>query len=284
MPDAKTLLKNFKNLKTLPHIGLQLTALLSDDNTTIHQIEELIRLDPTLILRLLRLVNSPYYGLREKVTSISQAIVFIGMKNLRNMVVVEALRDIYKNSVENQIFSRTKLWMHCAVVSISSQMISERVFNKKGEDAFLCGILHDIGMIVEDQIVPNMFIKVCESYNPKLMNIIDVEKEIIGTDHAAVGNILAIDWKLPVVVQDGIKNHHKVTQSLNPESIEGIIQISEYLSAKLNYTAIKAQSVTLSPPLVVHMGKSISEYKTIMKDLPDEIKKAKDIYQFEQDA
>jgi HD-like signal output (HDOD) protein len=75
-------------------------------------------MDPSLVVRLLRVVNSPYYGLRQKVDDIDRAVVFVGMKNLHNLVVVEALKDVFMESPHEDIFSRKMLWLHCAAVSI----------------------------------------------------------------------------------------------------------------------------------------------------------------------
>jgi len=146
MPTAKGLLNKFSTAKTLPHIAIKLTKLISDENSTMQDFEKMIKMDPTLVLRLLRGANSPYYGLRQKVNSISRAVVVIGIYNLRNMIVTEGLKEIFKDINNKNAFSRNRLWLHCSAVSICSQMVMERIFGLNGEDAFLCGILHDIGI------------------------------------------------------------------------------------------------------------------------------------------
>ncbi|MFX0203308.1 MAG: HDOD domain-containing protein [Candidatus Hodarchaeota archaeon] len=281
MPTAQMLLNKFNNVKTLPHVAIRLSKLISDENSTIQQFEEIIRLDPTLVLRLLRLVNSSYYGLCQKVESISKAVVFIGTKNLRNMVVVEALKDIFKEREKNDTFSRTKLWLHCAAVSICARMISERIFEQKGEDAFLAGTLHDIGMIVENQVVQDLFLQVCEAYKNREKPLIQYEKEVIGTHHSSVGYLLAREWKLPFAVQEAIKNHHSILNDISPSSITGIIQIADYIISKLNYPAILGMEETLSPFLENHMEEMMGEYKTLIRDLPEEMEKAKDLYEIQ---
>ena len=197
MATAQALLRNFNNLQTLPHVEIRLSKLISDENSTMREFEEVIRLDPTLVLRLLRLVNSSYYGLRQKINSISRAVVFVGMKNLRNMVVTEALKGIMRNTSRKEVVSRNEMWLHSATVGICGQMISERLFERKGEDAFLCGILHDIGMIIEDQVVTDLFAKACKAYDPETKPITEYEREIIGTDHCELGYLLAKAWRLP---------------------------------------------------------------------------------------
>ena len=88
MTRAEELLKKFNDMKTLPHIGIRLSQMISNENTTMHEFEKVIKMDPTLVLRLLRIANSSYYSSRRKVESISEALVLVGMNNLRNMVVL----------------------------------------------------------------------------------------------------------------------------------------------------------------------------------------------------
>jgi putative nucleotidyltransferase with HDIG domain len=240
--------------------------------------EKIIKMDPTLVLRILRGANSPYYGLRQKVNSISRAVVIIGINNLRNMIVTEGLRDIFKGKNSKNAFSRNRLWLHCVAVSICSQMIMERIFGLNGEDAFLCGILHDIGMIVEDQTAPDLFYRVCNTYDENSKLITDYEKEIIGTDHCEIGHLLAKDWQLPVDVQEGIQHHHKTMDHVSPSSLTGVIQLAEYIASQLDYTAISGMKAKLSLPLADHIRNNVKEYKALVRDLPNEMSKAKDLY------
>ncbi len=279
MPTAKGLLNKFTTTKTLPHITMKLTRLISDENSTMQDFEKMIKMDPTLVLRVLRGANSPYYGLRHKVNSISRALVVIGINNLRNMIVTAGLKELFKDKDRKNAFSRNGLWLHCAAVSICSQMIMERIFGLNGEDAYLCGILHDIGMIVEDQTAPDLFSKVCNSFDENSKLITDYEKDIIGTDHCEIGHLLAKDWQLSIEVQESIQNHHKTLDHVTPSSLTGVIQLSEYIVSQLNYTAIPGISSTLSLPLANHIRDNVKEYKALVRDLPNEMSKAKDLYE-----
>jgi putative nucleotidyltransferase with HDIG domain len=278
MPTAKGLLKKFTTAKTLPHITIQLTKLISDENSTMQDFEKMIKMDPTLVLRILRGANSTYYGLRQKVNSISRAVVIIGINNLRNMIVTQGLRDIFKGKNSKNAFSRNRLWLHCAAVSICSQMIMERIFGLNGEDAFLCGILHDIGMIVEDQTAPDLFYKVCSTCDENSKLITDYEKEIVGTDHCEIGHLLAKDWQLPIEVQESIQLHHTTMDHVSPSSLTGVIQLAEYIASQLDYTAIPGMKAKLSLPLADHIRNNVKEYKALVRDLPNEMSKAKDLY------
>jgi putative nucleotidyltransferase with HDIG domain len=278
MANAEGLLKKFSTAKTLPHMAVRLTRLIADDNSTMQDFEAMIKMDPTMVLRLLRVANSPYFGLRQKVNSISRAVVVLGMNNLRNMIVTDSMKNIFKESQPHAAFSRNRLWLHCAAVAICSQMIMERIFGLNGEDAFLCGILHDIGMIVEDQTAHDLFVKTCESLGDDCPSVIFCEKKIIGTDHCEIGHLLARDWQFSAEICEGIQQHHQKLDQVSSSSMTGVIQLSEYIVSRLNYPAIPGMKATLSPPLTIQIRDNVKEYKALARDLPDEMSKAKDLY------
>jgi putative nucleotidyltransferase with HDIG domain len=278
MHSAQQLLRKFTNLKTLPHVAIRLSALLSEEKTHIQEFEEVIKLDPVLVTRILRVANSAFFGLREKVSSISRALVFIGTKNLRNMVATEAIKDILHCRSDEDAFSRKNLWLHCAAVSILAQMISERVFGRRGEDAYLCGILHDIGLIIEDQTVPELFASACKSLSVASKPLTEIEKEVIGTDHCAVGFLLSEDWKLNEDVKKGIRDHHLISEDVQPNSMTGLIQLAEFFACKLNYPALPAMKGGLSPSLVRYLEENPEEFRVLLSEIPGQMAKAKELY------
>lgn len=279
---ARELLKKFKTLKTLPHIAVRLTQMFADSRTTVHDIEEVMSLDPTLVLRVMKLINSAYYGLRRKVDSVSDAIVYLGTDILRNIVVMAAVKELFEDENPDQKFSRKRLWFHCAVVGISSQMIFERMFNKKSENVFLCGILHEIGLIVVDQVYPDFFEVYLTTDAHMTISVNDYEKREIGTDHCEIGYLLSKEWKLPGEVCEGIRGQHPRGTGLLSSSPAGAIQISEYLSSKLGYWGLNDQVPVLSPDIKKHIMDHIMDYKVILADLPGEIDRAREIYQIDK--
>lgn len=269
--------EQFKSIKTLPHIAIKLTKMIAANEGRSSEYEQIIKHDPALVMRIFKLVNSPFFSPRDKVESISDAVVHIGLDNLRNMVVVEAIKDLFKEGTDDEAFSRNKLWMHCVATGICAQMISERVFGNKGEDAFLCGLLHDIGIIIEDQLAPELFLSMLKTYEQKI-SFIEHEKKHLGVNHCEAGFWLSRDWKLPASVQFGIRDHHSMSEQTEPSSITGIIQLAELLVTRLKYSAVPEMCDDLPKPLLLHMHKNITDYKSVIQDLPEAMKKAKAIY------
>ena len=275
---ALKIMKKFRKMKTLPHVVTKLSRLIHDENSTMKDFEDVIKMDPTLVVRLLQLVNSPYYGLMQKVDSISRAVAFIGMKNLYNLAVTDALKNIFSSSApSNEVYSREKLWMHCAAVSICAKALAERIFGINGDDAYLCGILHDFGLIVEEQVVEADFLAACQA-RENGTPIVDIEQQFLGTDHCEIGYLLTQEWDMPIALQEAVRDHHTQLEEVDPESLTGIIQISEYLTAQLDYAAIEGAPVNLSPDLVNHIQENMDEYRVLLEDLPEEMENAQDLY------
>ncbi|MHB1183246.1 MAG: HDOD domain-containing protein [Desulfobulbia bacterium] len=280
MPSAKEILRKFTELKTLPHVAIKVTQLVNDDRSTMQDFEEIIKLDPVLVTRLLRLVNSPYFGLSQKVESISKAVAFAGMKQLRNLVAVEGLRGLFKG--EDADFSAPKLWMHSATVAILSGMIAKRIFGKDGEDVFLAGIIHDIGLIVENQIAGEALREACKAYREGKGTLIECERNAIGADHAEVGYLLTKDWGLPQEVLGSVKSHHLAKQGKSVSSTGSILQLAEFMAGKMQYWAIPGPIEPLPPELTEHVKEKVADYKIIIRDLPGEMAKAKELYESDE--
>jgi HD-like signal output (HDOD) protein len=277
MSKGKKFLRKFKDIKTLPHVVTNLSRLIADDNSTMKDFEEVIKMDPILVVRLLRLVNSSFYSLAQRVDSIGRAVAYLGMKNLHNLAVTDALKSMFNEQGKSPAFSRKKLWFHCAAVSICAKMIAERIFGTNGDDAYLCGILHDFGLIVESQVAPNEFLAACEAYEPG-SSLIDLEQEYLGTNHCEIGYLMAVDWDMAEPIQEAIRDHHLESGDYAPDSLTGIVQIAEYITGQLGYTALAEFKPELPSHLVSHMQEAMDEYKVLIEDLPEEMSNAQDLY------
>lgn len=277
MSTAQIFVEKFKDIHPLPHVVTTLSRLIADSESTMKDFEEVIKIDPILVSRLLRLVNSPFYGLAQTVDSIGRAVAFLGMKNLHNLVVADALKNIFISRDTNVIFSKKRLWLHCAAVSICSKMVAERIFGINGDDAFLCGILHDFGLLVEEQVEPNEFQRICTTCDSTSL-LIDMERQAFATDHCEICYIMTYDWNMPLTIQEAIRDHHLLSDTIVPSSLAGIIQISEYIASQLGHSTLPNMTMQISPPLLEHLQVNIDEYNVLIEDIPEEMAKAQAIY------
>ena len=274
---AQKLIKKFSASQTLPHVVTRLSGLMADSNATMKEFEDVIKMDPVLVARLLRLVNSPYYGLLHRVDSIARAIAYLGMKNLHAIAVTQALKTIFTDHKDVTIFSRKQLWLHCVAVSICAKMVAERIFGINGDDAYLAGILHDFGIIVEDKVASEQFLRVCSNCS-STTEMLEREQQSFGTDHCEIGYLMTRDWKMHPGIVDAIRDHHSLSEEIVPDSLSGILQIAEYLVSQQGYTTLPTTSMAISPVLVEHIQENGDEYGVLLEDFPEEMENARDLY------
>lgn len=284
MDTTEKIIKKFNKIRTMPHNVTRLAQLINDENSTLADFEETIRIDPILVARLLTIVNSSYFGLIRKVDSISRAVALLGMKNLHNIAVTDALKDMFHSNTQMQSsFSLSTLWSHSASAGICCKMLAERIFSINGDDAYLCGLLHDIGLIVEYQVFKQDFLTAFNKWTPDNPSLVEIEEEALETDHCRIGYLLAQQWHFSESLAIAIKNHHVASDNIIPESPEGILQLSLYIISQLGFTlkedCIENTAKKLSIPLSHHLQENLDEYKIIIEDLPEEIKQAQQLYQ-----
>ncbi len=274
---AQKFIEKFADIHPLPHIVTTISRLIADNESTMKDFEEVIKMDPVLVSRLLRLVNSPFYGLTQTVDSIGRAVAYLGMKNLHNLIVADALKRIFVAKETKGVFSKKRLWLHSAAVSLCSKMVAERIFGINGDDAFLCGILHDFGILVEEQVEQQAFHALCAACQ-STTDLIDLEHQAFATDHCEIGYLMTLGWNMPVTIQAAIRDHHLLDDTLEPSSLTGIVQISEYIAGQLGHTTLPKVTTQISPSLLEHLQSNLDEYNILIDDLPEEMAKAEAIY------
>jgi putative nucleotidyltransferase with HDIG domain len=277
---AEELLNQFEEFKTIPQIAMRVCQLIAKEHSTIREIEEVLRLDPILVSRLLRMVNSAYYGIRYRVEGIAKAVVFIGLKNLRNLVVIDTMKDCFLREEAGLSFSHKHLWIHCTAVGVCAQMISRRLLGTTGEDAFLAGILHDIGLIIEDQLQATPFQTVMQRYRDGDQSIVEEEHTVMGTDHCVVGGLLATRWKFPEEVKAAIVEHHTIcAQEAELTRLPAIVQIAHYLVDISGYREIPERMEHPKGIVAEHIRSRATEYRVLARDFVEEMRKASSFYE-----
>ncbi len=276
-PMSPKLLDDFNNVQPLPHVVTELSRLLTNPSSTIKQFVEVIEMDPVLVARLLRIVNSPLYSPIQKIDSVSRAVIYLGMKNLNNIVVTETIRGFFNKKKPSGKFSRQKLWLHSVAVAVCAKMVAERIFSINGDDAYLSGILHDFGLIIEEQVHPETFYTICQSCN-SIDSLLQMERKAFATDHCELGYLITQKWSITTSIQHAIQNQYARMAELTPSSLTGILQIAGYLASQHNYPLLPQIKPEIAEPLLEHIEENNDEYQFLLEDFPEEMTKVRDIY------
>lgn len=268
----------YSRVNTFPHVVAKLTLLINDPYSSMREFEKIIEMDPVLVSRVLQLVNSSAFSLMHKVNSIGRAVAFLGMQNLHNLAVTDTLHAFFNpKQVPEGEFSAAKLWQHSVAVAITSKTIAEKVFGIEGERAYLAGILHDFGIIVEHQIAEEKFTQLCKNCSGSTI-LVAREKALLHTDHTKIGELLSVNWNMPKEISLTIKKHHRCSGVVEPSSLHGILQISEYICDYLDQSAFPNYKINISPNLLEHIEENAGEYEVIMDELPELFTAIQELY------
>lgn len=192
-----------RNLVSLPDIYFQLKDMIQDSRYSMADIGRVISKDPALSARLLRLVNSSFYGFQSKIETISRAVTIVGSNDLSNLVLATCVMDRFVN-IPSDLEDVTAFWMrsvHCAVVC---KMLGQQSASSNIERFFLAGLLRDIGLLVMYQVMPMQMAKVLFAINRDRRLLAGFEQQIIGFTHADVGRELLKSWQLPETLHEVI--------------------------------------------------------------------------------
>lgn len=278
MDKTKYYVNKYSRVSTFPHVVVKLTLLINDPNSSMREFEKIIEMDPVLVSRVLRLVNSSAFSLIHRVNSIGRAVAFLGMQNLHNLAVTDTLYTFLSSKeITEDEFSPAKLWQHSVAVAITCKTIAEKIFGIEGEKAYLVGILHDFGIIVEHQIGKEKFTKICIDC-PDSTIFTAREKEFLHTDHTKIGELLSISWNMPKEISQTIKKHHRCLTTIEPSSLQGILQISEYICDNLGHSALPNYTTTIAPHLLEYIQENAEEYEVIMDELPELFASIQELY------
>lgn len=219
MVKTKEELKNFiitiKDMPSLPSIVMELLSSLSDDKISIQKITTILEKDPVLVSKILKVINSSYYAVRFNIASLKQAIVLLGLREIKRITIGTSVINTFGHSKDSSNFDRVSFWQHCLGCGKISEMIAEKLNFPFKDEAFLGGLLHDIGKVVVNIFFYDEFIKVLEECRKPEISFRQAEVKLIGADHTDIGLWFAERWKFPDKIQDVIKNHHNLRESKN---------------------------------------------------------------------
>jgi HD-like signal output (HDOD) protein len=214
-------LELIEKLPTLPVVVNQITQLIQSNRSNMTQIAAVIARDQAIASRVIRLVNSAYYGLKTRVTSIQQAITLLGLNTVRNIVTgIAIVKTFDDETCSISMFDRQKFWLSSFFCALLSKNIALHRGSNNCEDYFIAGLLHDMGILVLDQFFHQEFKDVIYACLKSGDQYFEVENRILGTNHCAIGDYLAKKWKLPEVFANCIRAHHQPLFALkDPDTI-----------------------------------------------------------------
>ncbi len=197
-----------EDLPTLPRTVFRITEIINNPKSSAQDLAGVINDDQVLTARLLRLVNSSFYGFPQRIATVNFAIVLLGFDAIRNLLLTTSVFDIFAGADRDLQIEREKLWDHSLGCAVAAKVIGKYLRHEKIEELFVCGLLHDIGKIVEMVYLKKDYTQIRALVHDRNEFIVRAEEDILGCTHAHFGHLLAERWNLPAPVPQVVLHHH----------------------------------------------------------------------------
>ena len=217
------ILHQLDSLPTLPAVAARLLQLTARTDTQAEDVVRLIESDPSLASRLIALATHAGRGVRRETATVKKVVVLLGFEAVRNAVLsIKVFETLVGRPGSSQagIFDREGFWKHSLAVACAARMLIKHIDHEvDSEEAFICGLLHDMGKVALDAVLPKSFARVVQLTESSMGNISDLEQRILGIDHNVAGKRLAEKWSLPEAIKEVVWLHHQQVGSL-PEAVK----------------------------------------------------------------
>jgi len=202
------ILKSINNLPAFPATIHRVSEVIRDPDFSMVDLANIIKYDQSITANILRMCNSPYFGIRYNIGTLREAAVYLGRKNILYVVYAAGTSRFYKK-VKGYYQGATKLWEHSVGVALMSQILAKKVYDHEDPQIFTAGLLHDIGKIVLGEFVYESFQEIMDLVSNQGYAFLEAEEEVIGINHAELGGEMASLWNFPEEIRDAITYHHR---------------------------------------------------------------------------
>jgi len=222
MDNVQKILANVIELQSMPTVFLEALDSIQDPKINAIKLSSIISKDMALTTKLLRLVNSPYYGFAKEITQVNNAVALLGFRTVKDIIMMMALKPMMLSQ------NGKDLWEHSLRCAYAAQFFAENIIEVAADEVFTIGFLHDIGRVLFQLYDMESFDEVSRLSKLGIDQLI-VEEDIFGADHTVVGEAFVIRENLPPIIAKSIRYHHNPTDE-NAPYLSKIIYLAEMLT------------------------------------------------------
>jgi len=243
---------NESEISSTRRVISEIIRVINDSGSTAKDLKEIIEIDPPLTAKVLKRANSAYYARPNRISEIQQAIIWIGFDALKELALNQKVWELFEEHRETRRYSRLALWKHSVAAALLAKHIYRREYGRRGENAYAAGLLHNIGIIIEDQFLSEEFATVLDRMEDTDKELPTIEREVFGFDHADIGRIMAEEWSFPAELPDAIGYHHNPDAAgTEYQRITKTLYIADVVCHEMNITYLDGE---------VHNGRFYRRY------------------------
>ncbi len=224
------LVQTIRDLPALPEVVVRVMRMTEDPRSDAQSIAKVIATDQAMAARVLKLANSAFYGLPRRVSTLSEAVVILGFRTIKNLAIAASTFELLNREIAGYWLQRGELWRHSLACAIGAQLIAHKVRLPVVEEAFVAGLLHDIGKVAINLFVREQFDQIMEHALQNRIPFVEAEQEVLGFNHAMAGGLIAEKWNLPPSLVSVIKYHHRPSSAPDKDLMISAVHLADILS------------------------------------------------------
>ncbi len=272
----KKVVDRIVGLPTLPVMLSQINRLMVNPRTSAKEVGQLISSDPAITSKILRVVNSSFYGFPNRITTITHAIVILGFNTIKSIVLSSSIFDTFKGDGLEKRFNRMDFWKHSIGVGAVAKVLGRRRGYTSTEEFFIAGLLHDVGKIIIDQHLHEEFLEILDRvWNKGGKLMIEAEEDVLGVTHAELGGWLFERWNLSKGLVECITAHHNPAIAKELPEHAAVIHIADVIARAMG---IGNGGDPMIPVVSSHAWElieiPISKLESIVEEADEEVERA----------
>ena len=258
-----------ETIQPIPQVALKILRLIENAEYEITALADEVRKDQVISARTLKLCNSVALAGRNKVESLDQALVYLGMRLLVKLVIAASVNEFFCHSGSGYSLCKGGLYHHAVGTAIVAEKIAEYTGVVEPGLAYTAGLLHDIGKVVLDQSIAGAYPLFYRKLFDEELNFSEVEKEILGLDHTEVGSKLADKWAFPESLREVIRNHHEPEKATRHGELAHVVYMADLLMSRFHsgLELERLNTMALSARMAA-IGLSIDKFETLVDLIP----------------
>jgi len=213
--EMRLLINKISTLPTLPHVVRKLGKILENPMVSAEEVNRIISSDQVLTAKILKLVNSAFYGFPGQISTVTHAIVILGFTAVKSIALSASVFDMFPAEGQAFHFDRKQFWEHSIGTAVIAKVLARKMNYQEEEEAFVAALLHDIGKVILDQYIHELFLLILTNTQEWDTSFIEAEKQMMNFTHQDVGNWLGEKWSLPLELKESIAYHHNPDKANN---------------------------------------------------------------------
>ncbi len=279
-PELAKAVAKINEISSLPEITTRIVEVVEDPHATARNMHDVVQGDPALTAKILKVVNSAFYGLQAQIASLDRAILMLGLSAVKNIALATSLSRMFKAEAVSEQFTARDLWRHSVAVGVCSRQLAQAVRSDNPDEVFVAGLVHDMGLIVCQQLFPEKLRQVAETCLSQPQDFRAVEERIVGADHQQLGGLLAAKWKFPLKLLLAIGSHHELGPC--PDELKAMVAITlvaDTTCCRDRYGFwLTAQTQKTTNEMLQLIGLSAGQLDRVRSELPLQVEEAEHIF------